>query len=506
MGRLGELGGRVLGGARRGLDRILPDGRNTADADSPPVAGDANDPWPDEGDGDAAGDGVSPEPTAAYGVVAPPTERTPVVEQPDDAGSKGSGKGLRWRLMAFAVVTLALLLPGSFAIGVVGDDEGQGPLPEGWAGAQRITVSTAADGRDGSLRDAIGIAGESGTDTVVELKPTVYRLTQGCERSDRASVLEFTDDDNAVGDLDLPSEGGGVRIEGNGATIVQECPGQRVLHSTGAGRVELSQVTLTGGQATDPLGNGSGGALLSEGGADVAVLDSLLTSNTAEGTGGAVTISGPPGRLELSRSVVSGNSAGSAGGGVWVLGTLEATNATITDNQAGSNGGAVATDAFLTFSSVVDNSATTSQGGRQLGAAELTAFASYVAGGAGASASCSVERAVSSGYNVGDDPSCGFGSGIGDLADGPRDGVGLLGLYARSIPARPPVRSSVLVDRVPPPACREHALVDGQGRERAGDLGCDVGAVELPVGLEVPLTATASRVAEPVSARATYTG
>ena len=117
-----------------------------------------------------------------------------------------------------------------------------------------------------------------------------------------------------------------------------------------------------------------------------------------------------------------------------------------------------------------------------------------------------MERAVSQGYNVGDDPSCGFGSGIGDLADGPRDGVGLLGLYSQAIPARPPVRSSVLVDRVPPPACREATPVDGQGRERAGDLGCDVGAVELPIGLEVPITATASNVAEPVSGRATYTG
>lgn len=551
MGRLGDLGSRALGRARRGLDRAIPDRKagsaegsdDTAEGSDNPAEGNDNTA---EGSDDTATPDPDPqerpldsqESTAAYGAVAAGdtaakgsaaarspgsaesgenTAPVPATAGPDRSADGGDNaasnpRGLRWRLLAFAAVTLALLLPGSFAIGVVGNDEGAGPLPDGWVGAERIVVTTAADGQDGSLRDAIQSAGQSGSDTVVELAPTTYRLTRGCERSGRASALEpEVDEESAGGDLDLPAVGGGVRLEGstgengNGTTIVQECPGQRVLHATGSDRVELSNVTLAGGQATAPLGHGSGGALLSEGGADVKILDSLLTSNSAEDTGGAVAVTGPPGTLELTRSVISGNSAGSAGGGVWVLGTLDASNATITDNQAGSNGGAVATDANLTFSTIVDNSATRALGGRQLGAATLTSFASYVAGGAGASASCSVERAVSSGYNVGDDTSCGFGTGIGDLADGPRDGVGLLGLYSRSIPARPPVRNSVLVDRVPPTACRETRL-DGQGRDRDGDLGCDVGAVELPVDLVVPLTATASNVAEPVSARATYTG
>lgn len=155
----------------------------------------------------------------------------------------------------------------------------------------------------------------------------------------------------------------------------------------------------------------------------------MLTSNSAEDTGGAVTLSGPPAQLNLIRSVVSGNSAGSAGGGVWVLGDLHATNSTITNNLAMTNGGAVATNATLVFSTIVDNSTTSPSGGRQLGAVNLDSFAGYVAGGAGAPNSCSVERATSHGYNVGDDPSCGFGSGVGDLSDGPRDGVGLLGYY-----------------------------------------------------------------------------
>jgi hypothetical protein len=189
-----------------------------------------------------------------------------------------------------------------------------------------------------------------------------------------------------------------------------------------------------------------------------------------------------------------------------VLGDLTAINSTLTDNLAASNGGAVATDASLSFATVVDNSATDSAEGRQLGAVNLTSFGSYVAGGAGAPDACSVDRANSEGYNVGDDPSCGFGSGVGDLADGPRDAVGLLGLYGEDLPGRPPVPGSVLVDRIPPPTCLEITTYDGQGRERKPNQSCDVGSMELPVGLEVPLTATASNVAEPVSARATYTG
>ena len=479
MGLLSGLRDRGLSGARRGLDRAMPD-RGASEPDPPVIEG---------------GKGGAPTASAS-----------------ENDENDESGRSLRWRLLVFAAVTLALLLPGSLAIGVVGNDEGTGALPEGWERAERIVTTTSADGRPGSLRDAVDSATRSGTDTVIVLKPTTYRLTKGCRRTDARPGEGSDENDNEGGDLDLSTVGGGIRIEGNGATVVQECPGQRVLHVTGDDRVDLSKVTLAGGQATAPLGQGSGGALLSEGSSEITISDSMLTSNSAEDTGGAVTLSGPPAQLNLIRSVVSGNSAGSAGGGVWVLGDLHATNSTITNNLAMTNGGAVATNATLVFSTIVDNSTTSPSGGRQLGAVNLDSFAGYVAGGAGAPNSCSVERATSHGYNVGDDPSCGFGSGVGDLSDGPRDGVGLLGYYQGDlqerppVPARPPVPNGVLVDRVPPPTCLAHVKTDGQGRSRSGDRGCDVGPVELPVGLDVPMTATPARVAAAVSGRATYTG
>ena len=383
---------------------------------------------------------------------------------------------------------------------------GLGPYPDGWAGAERIEVTTAADGRPGSLREAIEQAAAGGSDTVIELKPnTTYRLTTGCTRRGVQP-----DDDAGGGVLEL-GEAGGLYLKGNGATVRQECAGQRVLHATGDDRLHLSEVTLSGGQAKSSLGHGSGGALLSEGGGTVTIEDSMLTSNQAEDSGGAVALTGPGSTLKLERSVISGNTAGASGGGVWVIGNLDAINATITDNLAGTNGGAVATAISLTFSTVVDNSTATARGARQLGAGELTSFASYVAGGSGAPSSCSVERATSDGYNVGDDSSCGFGPGLGDVANGPRNAVGLLDYYGRPIPARAPVPGSVLVDRVPSRACLARTTVDGQRRSRraaaaGAGAGCDVGAVELTDGLDVPLTAVAGPVATPVPAEARYTG
>lgn len=506
MGSIKRLGNSALGRARRGLDRVLPDRANPAADEAASQPDDSTAPQvepatPPEGPAAATDESAaSPaEPASPPGEPAGPTRRESARRAVDKAmGGDKRDRELTTALLAVMIALLLLIPLGSIALVVAG----LGGFPEGWEGAEFIEVTTAADGRPGSLREAIEMAAAGDADTVVQLEEdTTYRLTTGCERPGQAAR---SDDDNS-GVLDVGG-GGGLYIKGNRSTIMQECAGQRVLHSTGDDRLHLSEVTLTGGHATSPMGDGSGGALLAEGGGTVTIEDSLLTSNRAQNSGGAVALTGPDSTLKLTQSVISGNSAGTSGGGLWVVGDLDATNATITDNLAGSNGGVVATDVDLTFSTIVDNSTTTSAEARQLGAATLTSFASYVAGGTGSTESCSVERTISEGYNVGDDSSCGFGSGLGDLSNGPRDAVGLLGTYGAEIPGRPPVKGSVLVDRVPSAACLERATVDGQGRSREGVVSCDVGAIETPGDLDVSLTAIAGPVARPVAGQASYTG
>jgi hypothetical protein len=147
-------------------------------------------------------------------------------------------------------------------------------LPRRVGGRRAHRGHTAADGRPGSCAGDQQAAG--GSDTVIELKPnTTYRLTTGCTRRGVQP-----DDDAGGGVLEL-GEAGGLYLKGNGATVRQECAGQRVLHATGDDRLHLSEVTLSGGQAKSSLGHGSGGALLSEGGT-VTIEDSMLTSNQAE--------------------------------------------------------------------------------------------------------------------------------------------------------------------------------------------------------------------------------
>lgn len=493
MGAFKRLGDSALGGARRGLDRVLPD-RPSPDAGKDPASDETADP---------TGDAGTSEDVAATTPVEPgkPTRIESTRKLVDAAwGPDRRDHQLSRALMSVAVVLLLLITLGSIGLVLVG----LGGFPPGWEGADRIDVATAADGRPGSLRSAIEQAAGSANDTVVRLEEnTTYRLTTGCEKTGGGNPIVAN---SQRGVLDIGA-GGGLYLQGRGATIVQECAGQRVLHATTDERLHLSRVTLAGGHASTPIGGGSGGALLSEGGGAVTIEDSLLTRNRADDSGGAVALRGPESVLHLNRSVISGNSAGSSGGGVSVVGELDATNTTITDNRAKTNGGAVATDIGLTFSTVVDNSVRPGAAGGQLGTANLTSFASYVAGGIDASESCSVERTESGGYNVSDDSSCGFGDGLGDLTNGPSDAVGLLGTYSKAIPARPPVAGSVLVDRVPSPACLAKTDIDGQERSRGGDdASCDVGAIEHPEGLRVPLTATAATAAKPVPGEANYTG
>ena len=107
MGLLSGLRDRGLSGARRGLDRAMPD-RGASEPDPPVIEG---------------GKGGAPTASAS-----------------ENDENDESGRSLRWRLLVFAAVTLALLLPGSLAIGVVGNDEGTGALPEGWERAERIVT------------------------------------------------------------------------------------------------------------------------------------------------------------------------------------------------------------------------------------------------------------------------------------------------------------------------------------------------------------------------------
>ncbi len=178
-----------------------------------------------------------------------------------------------------------------------------------------FVVTTVADGLDPndggvSLREAFNSANAKDVNQVpingtVWLPPWRHRLTR-IDNPDTAA------DNDVAGDVDLTVTGN-VEIVGAGAglTVIDASGlGERIF-DVRSGLLDISRVTLTGGDTTSGANGASGGAIWVRGGAT----------------------------LNLSDSAVVGNTAGGNGGGIFSQGTTTITNSVITENTAAGTGG-----------------------------------------------------------------------------------------------------------------------------------------------------------------------
>lgn len=289
-------------------------------------------------------------------------------------------------------------------------------------------------------------------------------------------------------DIDLTCAGGGqlhrtagqpLTVVGNGHTIRQTCPGERVLENLQGGSLTLLQVTITGGTSAS-----SGGGIYTEG--DLVVVESTITGNTTAGSGGGIFANTD--RVELTRSTISANVAENVGGGFQGIGEAQVvtvTNSTITRNAADEAGGiGVQADVdpglVLVYSTIVDNRALA---GANVGGRRFTAFGTVIALGTGGGTDCFVPFITTNGYNFGGDDSC-------DLLD-PTDRndagdpvLGALGANGGPTFTRVPQPGSPLVDAIPVVACQDDGAAgvttDQRGVARAQVEGCEIGSVEIP--------------------------
>lgn len=148
--------------------------------------------------------------------------------------------------------------------------------------------------------------------------------------------------------------GGGIRLEGVQATIVDNLIARNVVSGTqawgGGLNMERSQATMQRNVLAHNVAHGTdagiGGGLAIVGDSFVSLSDSTIVSNTAPAPGGGggillypdASLSYPD--VELLNVSVSGNHAGSLVGGIYSWGTLTMTNITLTGNSAQSFGGA----------------------------------------------------------------------------------------------------------------------------------------------------------------------
>ncbi len=256
-------------------------------------------------------------------------------------------------------------------------------LAGGEARAATITVDVGGGGNC-SLAEAIGNA----NDTITG-QPNADCATGNTGGAD---TIQFDDANTTYAYTSaLPPITSEVTIQGNGNTTIQRDPGPdfRVLEVNSGGSLALIDLTITGGRTADLgsgvacydatlsivdstiSGNSSPGGIGGGIGADscsVDIQDSSITDNYAYRFGGGIltvysTVTISNSEIVDNRTVYGG------GGGIYVgtaAGSLGITGSTISGNTAGSRGGGIAVyAATLTMdaSTVSDNTAVALSGG-----------------------------------------------------------------------------------------------------------------------------------------------
>jgi CSLREA domain-containing protein len=188
-------------------------------------------------------------------------------------------------------------------------------------------------------------------------------------------------------DLDIRSE---IIIQGNGATIQRDptlrCHLNRVSNTgefrifevTGTGDLTLQNVTVRNGCADGSVDFGGGILVYSNG--TLNAMGSTISGNSAGSGGGGI---GNFGIATITNSTISGNSASGSGGGIWNFDTVTITNSTISGNSAGSGGGGIDNESGtlnVTGSTISGNSASDSGGGIDIDRGTVTITNSTISG------------------------------------------------------------------------------------------------------------------------------
>jgi hypothetical protein len=256
----------------------------------------------------------------------------------------------------------------------------------------------------------------------------------------------------------------------------------------GGANLGLGPNTVTGTSITGNDAGTHGGGI--DTGDETTITDSTIAGNTAVDSGGGVNSGNGGASLDVTRSTVSGNTA-SNGGGINIGGggsTLVVTNSTVSGNTGtstagGINAGGGDSTFQLTYATVVGN---TSPDGANIffgGPVTAAAFGTVVAQPLGGGTSCNDDQIVSSGYNfeAGSD-TCTFTDPT-DVVNGADPQLGPLAANGGPTLTLLPASTSPLLDRIPVSACvgipDQGITTDQRGIARPQQGGCDIGAVEV---------------------------
>jgi CSLREA domain-containing protein len=331
------------------------------------------------------------------------------------------------------------------------------------ATAATYTVNTTTDPPGGGC-----------TGGTCSLRQAITAVNAGAGAGDRIDLPAG----RIVLSLGVLSVGKPVTIAGAGAraSIVDANATSSLINFSATASPSVARdLTFTGGRGSGTAGIYSNATLTLT---DVAVTGNVATSFAAAGV-----YNESAGNLTIERSTISGNSAGTIGGGVYNLNVLTITNSTISGNTANTSGsnweaGGVYTNGTATIVNSTIAGNTAHRGGGLAVQVGSTAFvrntivAQNTATGAAQPGNCRVTGTLTSqGSNLEDTNTCGFGE-AGDLRDTPA-GIGPLQDNGGAVDTRALVAGSAGIDRGS--GC---PATDARGVTRPQQGGCDIGAYE----------------------------
>jgi hypothetical protein len=287
------------------------------------------------------------------------------------------------------------------------------------AHANTITVTNTNDSGPGTLRQAIADANDgdtinaSGVSGSIQLTagelPVNKNVTINGPGADKLSV------ENAQ--LSRVFEIASDKIVAISALAIKR--GEAIMGGGiyNAGTLEIIGCTISGNQAVRLREPGLGGGIYNASGAEINIIDSIVSGNSADEGGGIYNA----GSMQIARTTISGNFVGgvfsqptSLGGGICNSGTLKIVNSAITSNtasvslQSGGIGGGIFNDATLAITNSTISGNVAGSGG---------AFPSGGGGIANGSGSTVIQNSTIN-SNTADGPNGpGFGGNV-FLADG----------------------------------------------------------------------------------------
>jgi len=217
------------------------------------------------------------------------------------------------------------------------------------AAAGSFTVSNNDPSGLGSLQQAFMDASGSATPNTITVNPGVGQINLAAEL--------------------LYSSNASLSLEGNGVTINQATPGDRVIHDTGTGLFSIDRVTITGGTLVSA--DGAGGAIDEDKtGSSLTLTNSTVSNNSSTATTNAtpgadiIRTGNDNGAFTATNDTITGNTDTGMGGstyGTIDTGDTTVTGLTVTNNldqaSGGHNAGGILdlTDGTITGTTVTGN-------------------------------------------------------------------------------------------------------------------------------------------------------